>query len=323
MTYGGRCQRVVSLVSTVSLSAYACREKPEKAEKPPNRARRRASATAESERAEAGGLIWSHGAWLKWSKKSETPTHTDVCPDCRGRGRRQVGAVDDVPFYERCWRCGGKGEIGAVVVKGARTTDDDSAIVRVAFPIDGQNPMKLSDRGEKPMAKATRIQLAKGDGGRFVTRPGIDKYLVAHGGFGARYRCPVCTTAFDIVRDGLGNTITCPYCGSELAFDENGVLREEKPMSKATRIRLARGGPGAANRCPSCDGPYDVAVSGTGWTTCPHCDTRLHFDGSGEVIEGEVISASAGYGLTPIERRIARQLGVTFDEAQAAKKLYG
>jgi hypothetical protein len=30
-----------------------------------------------------------------------------------------------------------------------------------------------------------------------------------------------------------------------------------------------------------------------------------------------------GYGLTPMERRIARQVGVTFEEAEAAKKLYG
>lgn len=185
----------------------------------------------------------SHGAWLKWAKKSETPTHTDTCPDCRGRGTRLVGAVDNRPIYERCWKCDGTGEIGAVLVKGAR--DDREEVVRMAFSIDGHDPMKLSHDGE------------------------------------------------------------------------------EKPMAKATRIQLARGGPRAANRCPSCDGPYDIAVSGTGWTACPHCDTRLHFDGSGEVTEGEVISASAGYGLTPIERRIARQLGVTFDEAQAAKKLYG
>lgn len=183
----------------------------------------------------------SHGAWLKWAKKSETPTHTDVCPECRGRGRRQVGAVDDVAFYERCFRCKGTGEIGAVLVKGTR--DDREEVVRVPFPIDGTDYMRLAHE------------------------------------------------------------------------------RKERPMAK--RIQLSRGGPGAENRCPSCDGPYDIAVSGTGWTACPHCDTRLHFYSSGKVTEGDVISASAGYGLTPIERRIARRLGVTFDEAQAAKKLYG
>lgn len=96
-------------------------------------------------------------------------------------------------------------------------------------------------------------------------------------------------------------------------------IREEIPMTK--KIELARGGPGAGHRCPSCDGPYDVVVGGMGWTTCPHCDTRLHLGGD-EVFAGEVIAASSGYDLTPMERRMARQVGVSFEQAQNAKRPY-
>lgn len=59
----------------------------------------------------------SSGAWLKWANKNEKPTHKTGCPDCHGRGQWQVGSVDDRPLYERCFRCKGTGEVGAVLVK--------------------------------------------------------------------------------------------------------------------------------------------------------------------------------------------------------------
>jgi RecJ-like exonuclease len=184
----------------------------------------------------------SSGAWLKWANKNEEPTHKTTCPDCHGQGRWQVGSVDDTPLFQRCFRCKGTGEIGAVLVKGARMTE---RLVRVKFEMDRDDPMKLAR--------------------------------------------------------------------------ENN--REESRMTDS-KVELARGGAGAVLRCPSCEGPCDVVRSGTGWTTCPHCDTQLHF-GSGEVFAGEVIAASSGFNLTPMERRLARQVGVTFEQAQAAKKLYG
>jgi hypothetical protein len=100
-------------------------------------------------------------------------------------------------------------------------------------------------------------------------------------------------------------------------------LEYEDEVNVMGQIQLSRGRPTAASRCPECDGPYDVAVRGTGWATCPHCDTRLHFESDGEVTVGTVIAASATYGLTPMERRIAKQVGVTLEEAWHAKKLYG
>lgn len=59
----------------------------------------------------------NQGAWLKWARKDETPTHLTVCPDCAGRGRWKVGSVDDDPIYKRCWRCKGTGEVGAMLVR--------------------------------------------------------------------------------------------------------------------------------------------------------------------------------------------------------------
>lgn len=104
---------------------------------------------------------------------------------------------------------------------------------------------------------------------------------------------------------------------------DHAKLENEHEVNVMGQIQLARGRPTAAGRCPECDGPYDVAVRGTGWATCPHCDTRLRFDSSGDVTVGEVIAASAKYGLTPMQRRIARKVGVTFEEFEAAQKKYG
>jgi DnaJ-class molecular chaperone len=59
----------------------------------------------------------TQGAWLKWASKNEKPTHKTGCPDCHGRGTWQVGSIDDKPLFERCFRCKGTGEVGAVLVK--------------------------------------------------------------------------------------------------------------------------------------------------------------------------------------------------------------
>jgi hypothetical protein len=95
---------------------------------------------------------------------------------------------------------------------------------------------------------------------------------------------------------------------------------EERSMT-SNSIKLARGrGPGAVGRCPACDGPYDVLSSGFGWTSCPHCDTQMHFSSDGEVTTGEVIAASRDDGLSPIERRLSRQFGLSAEEMRAAKQ---
>jgi DnaJ-class molecular chaperone len=87
----------------------------------------------------------SKGAWLKWAGKNEVPTHKTSCPDCHGRGRWEVGSIDDVPLYERCLRCNGTGEVGAVVVKGARM-DDQGELIRwnPDEPIELERYMRLS-----------------------------------------------------------------------------------------------------------------------------------------------------------------------------------
>lgn len=100
--------------------------------------------------------------------------------------------------------------------------------------------------------------------------------------------------------------------------DHMKLARNREESSMAT-IKLARGGPGALQRCPTCDGPYDVLASGVGWATCPHCDVRLHFDGAGGVFEGGVIAASQGDGLSPVERRLARHFGISVEDFRAAK----
>jgi len=46
-----------------------------------------------------------------------------VCPACGGKGKRQVGSVDDTPLFQRCARCNGTGEVRAVLVKAVRGSD--------------------------------------------------------------------------------------------------------------------------------------------------------------------------------------------------------
>lgn len=97
------------------------------------------------------------GAWLKWANKNETPTHLTTCPDCHGRGRWQVGSSDDVPLYERCFRCKGTGEIGAVLVKGAHMSDR-SELIRwnPDEPIEPEQYMRLSRiQEEDDVSKST------------------------------------------------------------------------------------------------------------------------------------------------------------------------
>jgi hypothetical protein len=105
-----------------------------------------------------------------------------------------------------------------------------------------------------------------------------------------------------------------------VSFQTDGIKLARDGEERSMTIKLARGGPGASIRCPSCDGPCDVLKSGIGWTTCPHCDTQLNFVSSGEVCEGDVIAASRGDGLSPVERRLARYFGLSADEMRAAKQ---
>jgi hypothetical protein len=105
-----------------------------------------------------------------------------------------------------------------------------------------------------------------------------------------------------------------------ISFQTDGIKLARDGEEFSMAIKLARGGPGASVRCPSCDGPCDVVNRGFGWTTCPHCDTQLNFASSGEVFEGEVIAASQGDGLSPVERRLMRQFGLSAEEMRAAKQ---
>ena len=88
--------------------------------------------------------------------------------------------------------------------------------------------------------------------------------------------------------------------------------RKEDNMTR--EIKLVRGTPHSLHQCPVCKGSYDVDTSGFGWTTCPNCDSRLHFGTDGSVAVGEVIAASRADGLTPKERMFSRRFGLTPEE---------
>jgi hypothetical protein len=59
-------------------------------------------------------------------------------------GGRSV-RIDDVPLYERCYRCKGTGEVGAVLVKGAHMSDRGELIRwNPDEPIELERYMRLS-----------------------------------------------------------------------------------------------------------------------------------------------------------------------------------
>jgi hypothetical protein len=101
----------------------------------------------------------SHGAWVKWAGKNETPTTTDMCPDCRGEG--WTVAVEVAPGqwnHDRCRRCDGTGEIGAVIVKGERMQLE---FVKVTYELDRNDFFKLQERsGEERNVSKESIKAA-------------------------------------------------------------------------------------------------------------------------------------------------------------------
>src|SRR5438128_251051 len=85
----------------------------------------------------------SRSSSLRRASEWETPTHMDTCPDCQGQGRRLVGSVDDMPLYERCWRCNGRGSLQiAVLIKGSK---DGGEFIRwnPDEPIEPESFMRL------------------------------------------------------------------------------------------------------------------------------------------------------------------------------------
>ncbi len=71
-------------------------------------------------------------------------------------------------------------------------------------------------------------------------------------------------------------------------------------------LRFARGANSALSKCPVCDGGLDMISSGEGPALCPWCDSALSYD-KFQLRLDTSIKAAAGDGLTPHERRIARQ----------------
>jgi hypothetical protein len=86
----------------------------------------------------------------------------------------------------------------------------------------------------------------------------------------------------------------------------------------ATEATYAKGGAGAHHRCPHCQGGLDT-VRGGEVGECPWCGSDVWQAGD-RVVAGR---AEAGDGLTPMERRIAQQVGVTPEEVRASKQQYG
>jgi len=72
-----------------------------------------------------------------------------VCPSCAGKGKRQVGSVDDTPLFQRCGRCNGTGQIGAALVKAVR---DENSVEVLRWnpdePID-EPYMRLTQRAKE------------------------------------------------------------------------------------------------------------------------------------------------------------------------------
>lgn len=88
------------------------------------------------------------------------------------------------------------------------------------------------------------------------------------------------------------------------------------------QIVLARVGYGTGivsnRRCPACAAPYGVVKDGVGLVACPSCDSTLNFRRNGEAVE--VVKLEKGDGLTPLERRLAREAGLTVKEMLDAKR---
>ncbi len=84
-------------------------------------------------------------------------------------------------------------------------------------------------------------------------------------------------------------------------------------------LRFARGANSALSKCPVCDGGLDMISSGEGPALCPWCDSALSYDKFQLRLDTSVKAAAAD-GLTPHERRVSRQIGVTVDEVRRAKE---
>ena len=106
----------------------------------------------------------------------------------------------------------------------------------------------------------------------------------------------------------------------KVTIPNENYKKEVKAEMKEQTLSFAKGGAGALFRCPACDGPLDVESGyGGGVAECPHCDTVLRFTSHQlEVVTG--IKASVNDGLTPHERRVSRELGVSPEEARQAKE---
>ena len=138
------------------------------------------------------------------------------------------------------------------------------------------------------------------------------------------FNCPTCHEA--IGTDGAYFVSYCSHdvllIGSEAVIaSSNQNLKSE--IVATQELKLTKAPYRAAVHCSACDSGLYVQAGALGLCSCPACDAPLTLPGNGEVAMAtngaDWIRASQGDGLTPMERRVGREIGLTPEETIAGR----